>query len=80
MFQHTHVFERQMNFLWGLGQVRRFLAFENAVDVASVTIAESGPGTPAARSLGGAGCRAMWQCTHSIGSAAVKGSVPVNIS
>src|SRR5260370_16270597 len=40
----------------------------------------TGPGTPATRSLGGTGCRATWQCTHSIGSAAVKGKCPVNIS
>jgi hypothetical protein len=37
-------------------------------------------GEVAIRSLGGTGCRAIWQCTHSIGSAAVKGSCPVNIS
>jgi hypothetical protein len=43
-------------------------------------MAESGPGTPAPRSLGGTGCRATRQCTHSIGSVAVKGSCPVNIS
>ena len=41
---------------------------------------ERRPGQPATRSLGGAGCRAMWQCTHSIGSAAVNGSDPVSIS
>ena len=29
---------------------------------------------------GGTGCRAMWQWTHSIGSAAVNGSAPVSIS
>ena len=45
-----------------------------------ITIAESGPGIPLARSPGGVGCRAMWQWTHSIGSAAVKGSAPVSIS
>ena len=32
------------------------------------------------RSLGGGGCLAIWQCTHSIGSAAVKGRPPVSIS
>ena len=32
-------------------------------------------GRPRTRSPGGTGCRAMWQCTHSIGSEAVKGSV-----
>ena len=31
-------------------------------------------------SLGGTGCRAMWQWTHSIGSEAAKGSAPVSIS
>ena len=30
--------------------------------------------------LGGIGCRAMWQCTHSIGSTAINGSDPVSIS
>jgi hypothetical protein len=34
----------------------------------------------AARSSGGAVCRATWQCTHSIASAARKGSRPVSIS
>ena len=29
---------------------------------------------------GGVGCRAIWLCTSSIGSDAVKGSVPVSIS
>ena len=43
-------------------------------------IAETEPGTFFNRSLGGAGCLAMWQCTHSIGSEAVKGSLPVSIS
>ena len=37
-------------------------------------IAETGAGTFSTRSPGGTGCRAMWQCTHSIGSAAVNGS------
>ena len=32
------------------------------------------------RAPGGVGCRAMWQWTHSMGSAAVKGSAPVSIS
>ena len=40
-------------------------------------IAETGPGTFFDRSLGGAGCLAMWQCTHSIGSEAVNGRLPV---
>ena len=43
-------------------------------------IAETAAGMLADRSLGGAGCRAMWQCTHSIGSDAVNGSAPVSIS
>ena len=38
-----------------------------------------GAGTSSTRSSGGTGCRAMWQCTHSIGSAAVNGSTPVSI-
>ena len=42
-------------------------------------IAESGSGKPATRSSGGIGCRAIWQCTHSIGSVAVR-ELPVNIS
>ena len=45
-----------------------------------ITIAESGGGIPLAYSPGGIGCRAMWQCTHSIGFEAVKGSTPVSIS
>jgi NhaP-type Na+/H+ and K+/H+ antiporter len=31
------------------------------------------------RSLGGSGFLAIWQCTHSIGSAAVNGREPVSI-
>ena len=37
-------------------------------------IADTGAGTCLTRSLGGVGWRAMWQCTHSIGSAALNGS------
>ena len=33
-------------------------------------------GTAGNRSPGGTGCRAIWQCTHSIGSEAVKGRLP----
>ncbi|MGC1870734.1 MAG: hypothetical protein WA700_07215 [Acidobacteriaceae bacterium] len=40
---------------------------------------ESGSGT-AARSEGAIGWRAMWQWTHSNGSAAANGSAPVSIS
>ena len=36
-------------------------------------MAETGAGTPGSRSAGGTGCRAIWQCTHSIGSVAVNG-------
>ena len=43
-------------------------------------IAETAPGTSLRRSAGGAGCLAMWQCTHSSGSDAVKGRLPVSIS
>ena len=43
-------------------------------------MAETCAGTFATRSLGGIGCRAMWQCTHSIGSDAVNGRLPVSIS
>ena len=43
-------------------------------------IADTAGGTSLARSAGGTGCRAVWQCTHSIGSDAVNGSVPVTIS
>ena len=39
-------------------------------------IAETGAGTSFNRSLGGTGCLAMWQCTHSIGSEAVNGRRP----
>ena len=42
-------------------------------------IAETAPGTPFSRLAGGTGCRATWQCTHSIGSDAVKGRAPVSI-
>jgi hypothetical protein len=42
-------------------------------------IADTGAGTFATRSPGTIGCRAMWQCTHSIGSAAVNGKEPVSI-
>jgi hypothetical protein len=52
----------------------------NCVDRFPLGEHESGAGTLPTRSSAGIGCRAMWQCTHSIGSAAVKGSVPVNIS
>ena len=41
-----------------------------------IVIAETGAGTCFTRWLGGIGCRAMWQCTHSIGSTAVNGSEP----
>ena len=34
--------------------------------------------SPRARAFGGAGFLAMWQCTHSIGSLAVKGRLPVS--
>ena len=37
-------------------------------------------GMSVARSRGGTGCLAIWQCTHSIGSEAVKGRLPVSIS
>ena len=42
-------------------------------------IRETGDGTFASRSPGGTGRRAIWQCTHSIGSDAVNGSCPVSI-
>ena len=42
-------------------------------------MADTAPGTFATRWPGGIGCRAMWQCTHSIGSAAVNGNEPVII-
>jgi YVTN family beta-propeller protein len=32
------------------------------------------------RTAGGSGCRAIWQCTHSIGSDAVNGRLPISIS
>ena len=41
---------------------------------------ERRPGRPRPARLGGTGFLAIWQCTHSIGSAAVKGSWPVSIS
>ena len=44
-----------------------------------MTMAESAAGTLANRSAGGSGCRAIWQWTHSMGSDAVNGSVPVSI-
>ena len=45
-----------------------------------MTIAETERGTSFSRSAGGTGRLAMWQCTHSIGSEAVKGRLPVSIS
>ena len=42
--------------------------------------AETALGTSGRRSAGGAGRRARWQCTHAIGSDAVKGRLPVTIS
>jgi len=42
-------------------------------------IAETEPGRFFNRSLCGAGGLAIWQCTHSIGSVAVKGRTPVNL-
>jgi hypothetical protein len=45
-----------------------------------ITRAETRPGIFGARSPGGTGCLAIWQCTHSIGSEAVKGRLPVSIS
>ena len=42
-------------------------------------IAETGFGIVGSRSLGGTGFRAIWQWTHSMGSAAVNGSAPVSI-
>ena len=42
-------------------------------------MAESEAGTPGRRSAGGTGRRAIWQCTHSIGSVAVNGRAPVSI-
>ena len=43
-------------------------------------IAETVRGTFFIRSDGGTGRLAMWQCTHSMGSEAVNGSLPVSIS
>ena len=43
-------------------------------------MAESIRGMPFSCPSGGAGCRAIWQCTHSIGSEAMKGRLPVSIS
>ena len=43
-------------------------------------MAETGPGMFGARSRGGTGCLAIWQCTHSIGSDAVKGRTAGDIS
>jgi len=43
-------------------------------------IAETMPGISALFSTGGIGCLAMWQCTHSIGSVATNGSLPVTLS
>ena len=45
-----------------------------------IVIAETAAGTLLSRSPGVAGCLAIWQCTHSIGSDAVNGRVPVSIS
>ena len=42
-------------------------------------IAETAVGALFDRSLAGTACLAMWQCTHSIGSEAVNGRVPVTI-
>ena len=44
-----------------------------------MTMAESAAGTPSTRSPGGTGRRAIWQCTHSIGSLALNGKRPVSI-
>ena len=44
-----------------------------------MTIAETAPGISFSRSAGGTGRLAMWQCTHSMGSAAVNGRAPVSI-
>jgi hypothetical protein len=43
-----------------------------------MTTAESWGGTSPARVSGGGGFRATWQCTHSRGSEAVKGRLPVS--
>ena len=42
-------------------------------------ICETGAGIVASRSAGGTGFLAIWQWTHSMGSAAVNGSEPVSI-
>jgi hypothetical protein len=42
-------------------------------------IADTGDGTPPRRLDGGIGFRAVWQWTHSMGSAAVNGKEPVSI-
>ena len=44
-----------------------------------MTIFESVAGTVSTRSRGGAGFRATWQWTHSIGSDAANGRAPVSI-
>ena len=43
-------------------------------------MAEIDEGISFSRSQGGTGRRAIWPCTNSIGSDAVKGKPPVNIS
>ena len=43
-------------------------------------MAEIDEGISFSRASGGTGRRAIWQCTNSIGSDAVNGRVPVNIS
>jgi hypothetical protein len=45
-----------------------------------MTIAETTQGIAVRRSAGGTGRLAMWQWTHSSGSEAMKGRLPVNIS
>jgi hypothetical protein len=45
-----------------------------------MTMAESMSGMPFSRSAGGTGRRAMWACTHAIGSDAANGRLPVNSS
>ena len=44
-----------------------------------MTIAEMTPGISLSRSAGATGRLARWQCTHSMGSAAVNGKAPVSI-
>ena len=44
-----------------------------------ITISERSAGTAFSLSAGGVGFLAMWQCTHSNGSAAVNGRIPVSI-